>query len=245
MEVIPAIDIRGGRCVRLHQGDYDAETVFDADPVAVARRWVDAGARRLHVVDLDGARAGRPVSFKIVAAIAELGAPVQVGGGLRTPEAVARYRDAGVERVILGTAAVRDVGLVEALCREDAGAVVVSLDARDGRIATDGWTRTSEMQVEGLARALVAIGVGRFVYTDIARDGTLTQPNYAAVRRVVVAAGRPVIASGGVSAVAQLASLAETGVEAAIIGWALYDGRVGLPDALAAARAASGTTGQC
>lgn len=234
MEIIPAIDIRGGRCVRLHQGNYNAETVFDADPVAAARRWLAAGASRLHVVDLDGARAGEPVHFDLVTAIARLGPPTQVGGGIRTAAAVARYRAAGLDRVVLGTAAVRDRPLVEALCRAHGAAIVVSLDTRDGLVAIDGWTATSSMQAEDLAAALVGLGVQRFVYTDIARDGTLTEPNYEALRKFVGAVRQPVIASGGVAGVNQLPLLASTGVEAVIVGRALYDGRIDLARAIAA-----------
>ncbi len=235
MEVIPAIDIRGGRCVRLRQGDYDDETVFDDDPVAAAQRWIDAGATRLHVVDLDGAREGVAVNFDLIAAIAGLGPPVQTGGGIRRAETVARYRDAGVDRVVLGTAAVRDRALVKALCRDHAAAVVISLDAREGRVATDGWTETSEVEAVELALRLVEVGVRRFVYTDIARDGMLSEPNYAALERLLEAVDVPVIASGGVAEAAQVAKLAEVGAEAVIIGRALYDGRVDLKAAIAAA----------
>lgn len=234
MEVIPAIDIRGGRCVRLRQGDYDAETVFDDDPVAAARRWVEVGAERLHVVDLDGAKSGEPVHASLVARIAALGVPTQVGGGIRSAETVERYLAAGLSRVVLGTSAVRDRGLVEQLAEQFGEAIVVSIDARDGRVATDGWTSTSQVDAIELAQRLTSAGVRRLVYTDIARDGTLDAPNYEAVERVVRAVSVPVIAAGGVAAVAQLASLAATGVEAVIIGLALYDGRVDLRAALAA-----------
>jgi len=235
MEVIPAIDIRGGRCVRLRQGDYDAETVFDEDPVAAARRWVEAGAGRLHVVDLDGAKAGEPLNLGLVERIAALGVPTQVGGGIRSAETVNRYLGAGLARVVLGTSAVRDPSLVEGLAREFGEAIVVSIDARDGRVATDGWTSTSEMDAVELAQNLAGAGVRRLVYTDIARDGMLDAPNYEAVARVVQAAPVPVIAAGGMAAVSQLAPLAATGVEAVIIGRALYDGRVDLREALAEA----------
>ncbi len=234
MEIIPAIDIRGGRCVRLRQGDYAAETMFEEDPVRAARRWVEAGATRLHVVDLDGARDGAPANGDLVVAIARLGPPVQVGGGIRAAATVARYLDAGLARVVLGTAAVRDLPLVERLCARFGDALVVSLDARDGVVATDGWTETSGVRALDLARTLRDAGVPRFVYTDIARDGMLTEPNYAALRDLVQAVGRPVIASGGVADVVQLPRLAAAGAEAAIIGRALYDGRVDLRAALAA-----------
>ena len=238
MEIIPAIDIRGGRCVRLRQGDYDAETVFDADPVAAAQRWIDAGAARLHAVDLDGARAGAPRHFDILSAIARLGTPLQVGGGIRSAATAARYREAGVDRLVLGTAAIRDLPLVEALCREHGAAIVVSLDARDGRLAADGWTTPTRIDVLALARTLADSGVPRLIYTDIERDGTLTAPNADALRRLIAAVPIPVIASGGVAEVQHLAELAATGAEAAIVGRALYDGAVDLAAAIAFVREA-------
>ena len=232
MEIIPAIDIRDGRCVRLRQGDYSAETVFDDDPLAVAQRWLDAGASRLHVVDLDGARDGVPTNFEIIAAIADLDVPVQTGGGIRTAETVSRYRNAGVSRVILGTAAVAEPSFVEQICRDHGSAVVISLDARDGLLAIDGWTRTSTVDVVEFGMKLVEAGVQRFVFTDIARDGMLTEPNYDAVRRIVESVGVPVIASGGMANVNQIAPIAATGAEAVIIGRALYDGRINIAAAI-------------
>jgi phosphoribosylformimino-5-aminoimidazole carboxamide ribotide isomerase len=232
MQIIPAIDIRGGRCVRLRQGDYDAETVFDDDPVAAAQRWVDAGAQRLHVVDLDGARDGAPANFDLVTAIAKLGLPTQTGGGIRDADTVRRYLDAGLDRVVLGTAAVRDANLIESLVADCGEALIVSLDARDGLIATDGWTETSDLQASDLAARLVAVGVRRFVYTDINRDGMLDEPNYAAVQRLVREVGVPVIAAGGVADKSHIAPLAATGAEAVIVGRALYDGRLDLREAL-------------
>jgi phosphoribosylformimino-5-aminoimidazole carboxamide ribotide isomerase len=231
MQIIPAIDIRGGRCVRLRQGDYNAETIFDEDPVASAQRWVDAGAQRLHVVDLDGARDGVPANFDLVVAIARLGPAVQTGGGIRDAETVRRYLDAGLDRVALGTAAVRDPVLVESLAAEYGDAVIVSLDARDGRVATDGWTETSEIDATDLAKRFVAAGVRRFVYTDIRRDGMMDEPNYASVQRMVEDAGVPVVAAGGVADKSHIKPLAATGAEAVIVGRALYDGRLDLRDA--------------
>ena len=235
MQIIPAIDIRDGHCVRLHQGRYDRETVFDQDPVDAAQRWADAGATRLHVIDLDGARSGDPVNLPHVARIARLGPPVQCGGGIRDAASAARLLDAGVDRVILGTAAVEDTALVERLCRDHPGAIVISLDARDGRIATDGWTRTSPVRAIDLAAHLEGAGVPRFVYTDISRDGTMTEPNVGALRTLIASTGVPVIASGGVATVAHIAPLAAAGAEAAIIGRALYDGSLTLADAMQAA----------
>ena len=236
METIPAIDLRAGRCVRLRQGDYADETVFSDDPTAVAQRWIAAGASRIHVADLDGAKQGTPGNFDLVTAIAALGTPVQVGGGIRDAATVSRYRAAGLDRIVLGTVAVHDAALVTALCRDHPGVIAVSLDARDGRVATDGWTQATEISALDLAAQLVAAGVGRFIYTDIARDGMLTEPNYEAVQTLVRAVPVPVIAAGGVADVRQLPRLAQTGVEAVIIGRALYDGRVDLAAAIAAVR---------
>jgi phosphoribosylformimino-5-aminoimidazole carboxamide ribotide isomerase len=232
-EVIPSIDIRGGRCVRLYQGDYARETVYDADPVAVARRWAGLGAPRLHVVDLDAARTGEPVNAALVTAIARaVAVPVQAGGGIRDEATARRYLEAGVRRVVLGTAAVRDPALVERLAAADPEAVVVALDARDGVVRTDGWTVSGGVRAEELARWMMAAGVRRFLYTDIARDATLTEPNYEALGALVRATGAAVIASGGVARVAQLRRLAAAGAEGAIIGRALYTGDVDLTEAL-------------
>ena len=238
MEIIPAIDIRGGRAVRLRQGDYEAETVFDDDPVDAARRWVEAGASRLHVVDLDGAKDGVAVNFERVTAIASLGPPTQIGGGIRDEATVKRYLVAGLERVVLGTSAVRDFDSVRSLIAAQGAAIVVSLDAREGRLATDGWTETSDVLALDLAKRLADVGLRRLIYTDIARDGMLDAPNYDAIERMVRDAGVPVIAAGGVADVAQIGPLAATGVEAVIIGRALYDGRVDLPAAIQAAERA-------
>ncbi len=239
MEIIPAIDIRDGRCVRLRQGDYDAETVFEDDPILAAQRWVDAGAGRLHVVDLDGARDGSPVNFELVCAIARLGPPIQTGGGIRNAETVADYLESGIIRVALGTAAVRDLNLVARLARDHGDSVIVSLDARDGRLATDGWTETSELGAVDLARRLVDIGVQRFVYTDINRDGMLDEPNYQAVQQLIEAVDVPVIAAGGVASNSHIRPLVETGAEGVIIGRALYDGRIDLATAIADAETLS------
>ena len=234
MEVIPAIDLRGGRCVRLTQGDYDRETVFSDDPVAVARRWAEEGPPRLHIVDLDGAREGRPVNGGIVRAIIEaVELPVQVAGGVRDLEAVAGWLAAGADRVVLGTAAVRDPELVAEACRRHGERIVVSIDARDGRVAVEGWREATERRADDLLRDLAALGVQRFVYTDIARDGTLTSPNFDAIEAFAQATSAAIIASGGVAEVAHLVRLAELGVEGAIVGLALYDGRVRLAEALA------------
>ena len=239
MEIIPAIDIRRGMCVRLEQGDYARETVFDADPVAVAQRWLDAGAGRLHVVDLDGAREGPPRKEDLIRRV--LGAVsvrVQVGGGIRDIGAIQAYLDAGADRVALGTAAVKDqTTLVNAvsLFRER---ILVGVDARDGMVATEGWLEMSEMRALELIQQLSEFGVRRIFYTDISRDGTQSGPNFPAINEVMEHAGglpspMAVIASGGVSSIEHLRRLDAIGVEGAIIGKALYTGALDLGAALA------------
>jgi phosphoribosylformimino-5-aminoimidazole carboxamide ribotide isomerase len=235
MEVIPAVDIRGGRCVRLYQGDYDRETVFSEDPVAMARDWERLGAPRLHVVDLDGARAGRPVNNRVIEELlSTVEIPVQVAGGVRQLDVIRRYLEMGADRVVLGTAAVHDQPLVSRACAMFREAVVVAVDARRGRVATAGWREASGETPEGLMRRLVELGVPRFIFTDISRDGTLRGPNFAAIGCLVRAFRTPVIASGGVSTVEHLRRLAKLGVEGAIVGRALYDGGLELGEALAA-----------
>ncbi len=239
MELIPAIDIRGGRCVRLVQGDYARETIYDADPLAVARRWVEGGATRLHVVDLDGARDGGPRNRELIERIAAgVAVPVQVGGGIRTAEDARRYCAAGLARVILGTSAVEDRALVRELVAALGEALVVGIDARDGVVRTRGWIESAGVAALDLARELRELGVGRFVYTDIGVDGMLQGPNLAALRQFIAAAGCPVIASGGVTRISDLPAIAATGAEAVIVGKALYSGDLQLSEALAALRPA-------
>ena len=235
MEIIPAIDLRAGRCVRLVQGNYDRETVFSYDPTATAQRWANEGAPRLHVVDLDGAREGRPVNDDAVRAIiAAVTVPVQVAGGVRDLDAVERWLAAGAGRVVLGTAAVRDPALAQEATRRHGERIVVSIDGRGGLFAAEGWREQTDQRVEDLLRRFFDLGIRRFIYTDIAVDGTLTAPNYDAVAALVQATPAKLIAAGGVAEVAHLVRLAELGVEGAIVGRALYEGRVRLPEALAA-----------
>lgn len=235
MEIIPAVDLRGGRCVRLLQGDYDKETVFSDDPVATARRWAEQGAPRLHVADLDGAREGRPVNAGAIERIlAAVQTPVQVSGGVRDLETVQRWLDAGADRVVLGTAAAREPELARAAAERFGDRVLVSVDARNGFVAIEGWIEAIEQRADDLLARLASLGVRRFVYTDIARDGTLTSPNFEAIETIVRAIDAPVIAAGGVAATAHLVRLAQIGVEGAIVGRALYEGRIDLPQALTA-----------
>ena len=238
MEVIPAIDLRGGLCVRLYQGDYERETVFSEDPVAVAQRWYEQGARRLHIVDLDGAAQGTPANEGIIRAIAQaVPIPLQVGGGIRDLATVDAIMGWGITRVVLGTAAVEEPNVVKAACEAYPEGIVVALDARAGRIAIKGWLEETDVDVTDLAQRMAAVGVPRFLYTDIARDGTGTEPNFKAIERMQQATGRPIIASGGVARLEHLRRLQGLGVEAAIVGRALYTGAINLPDALAAVAA--------
>ena len=240
MEIIPAIDIRGGRCVGLVQGDYDRETVFADDPAAIARRWRDAGATRLHVVDLDGAREGRAANAGSVERIvAAAGLPVQLGGGLRDLETVRRFLDAGVERAVLGTAAVKNPALLASALAAFPGRIVVAVDAREGMVLTEGWRDASGIEASTLLRQLAGLGVPRVIHTDTLRDGTLTEPNFAALEALLSDVRRQefnprIIYSGGVSTIGHLRRLATTGVEGAIVGRALYTGDIDLAEALAA-----------
>jgi phosphoribosylformimino-5-aminoimidazole carboxamide ribotide isomerase len=233
MQIIPAIDIKDGRCVRLYQGDYGQMTVFDHDPVAVAQKWEKAGAQRLHVVDLDGAKAGRPVNAQIVFAIVRaIGIPVQLGGGLRDHAAVDAALNLGVERIILGTAAVRDPQLIDKLVRQYGARVVVGVDARDGWVAAQGWTETSHIKADDLVRRMGAVGVKTIIYTDIARDGTLTGPDVEGVAELVEVNGPEIIASGGVGTMDDLVALSKTGAAGVIVGKSLYTGAVDLAQAI-------------
>ncbi len=236
---IPAVDIRGGRCVRLLQGDYARETVYGDDPAQMAKRWEAEGAERLHVVDLDGAREGtRPNAEVIRRLIESIEIPVQVGGGIRSLEVARQVLDDGADRVVVGTAAVeapeRLTAWLDALGAER---VLVGVDARDGRVATHGWLETTDIDALDFCRSLADVGVRRVFFTDIGRDGTLRGPNVAAVRAIAAEGRLRVLASGGVSSVEHVRALALAGAEGAIVGKALYDGRVRLAELLAAARA--------
>lgn len=238
MILYPAIDIQGGRCVRLFQGRMEEATVYGDDPAAMARRWVDEGAGALHVVDLDGARNGRPQNVDEVLAIRRaVAVPIQVGGGLRSHEAATAYLEAGIERVVLGTRAAVDADFLAELCAAHPGRVAVGIDARDGLVALKGWTEIIPLEADELARRVENIGASAIIYTDIARDGTLTGPNVEAVAAVARGVALPVIASGGVATVEDLRSLkalAADGVEGVIVGKALYEGTVSVAEALSA-----------
>jgi phosphoribosylformimino-5-aminoimidazole carboxamide ribotide isomerase len=227
----PAIDIRGGRAVRLVQGDYERERAFDDDPVAAAARWIEQGAEALHVVDLDGARSGRPENLDLVEAIVEEGATVQVGGGLRSAEAVDAALATGAERVVLGTAAVVDPALVEALVTEHGGSrIVVAADSRAGKVAVEGWERSSALDAAALIPQLAGRGVGTFMFTPVEVDGTLGGPALDQLRDAAAAAeagGADLLYSGGVASLDDLRALAELdlgAVKGVVVGRALYEG---------------------
>ena len=236
MEVIPAVDLLRGRCVRLYQGDYERETVYSESPVEVARDWAGLGATRLHVIDLDGARDGTMANQAIVECIASsISVPIQLGGGIRTVEIARAAIRLGVDRVISGTAALENPEILQDMCDElGPQAVVVSVDARDGYVAIHGWTQSSRVQASDLVQRMADIGVRRFMYTDVARDGTLTEPNFGAIDALVSQTNVQLIAAGGISSVQHLVTLNEIGVEGAIVGKALYAGTIDLGEALAA-----------
>ncbi len=236
MILYPAIDLKDGQCVRLLRGEMEAATVFGDDPAAQARAFEAAGAEWLHLVDLNGAFAGRPVNADAVAAILDaVSLPVQLGGGIREMATVERWVEAGVARVILGTAAVENPGLVREAAATFPGRVAVGLDARRGKVATRGWAETTDTNATDLARAFEDAGVAAIIYTDIDRDGAMAGPNIPATEALARAVSIPVIASGGVSSLADLVALRNTGaIAGAISGRALYDGAIDLHDALAA-----------
>jgi len=226
--------LRDGRCVRLYQGDYNQETVFSDDPLDVALQWQSMGAPRLHIVDLDGARDGDLINLEIISEIASaLLIPVQLGGGVRNIETVEKLLKLGIERVILGTAAVETPSLVAEACRRFRDSIIIGIDARDGHVATRGWLHYTGRTAVDLARSMTEYGARRFVYTDISRDGTLTEPNFSAISAIVEAIQLPVIAAGGVSSLHHLKMLKKLGVEGAIIGKAIYTGDINLKQALA------------
>ncbi|MFL2777419.1 MAG: 1-(5-phosphoribosyl)-5-[(5-phosphoribosylamino)methylideneamino]imidazole-4-carboxamide isomerase [Dehalococcoidia bacterium] len=234
MEVIPAIDIRAGRCVRLIQGDYSKETIFADNPMEMAIKWESEGAEYLHIIDLDGAKDGSAVNMDVISKIcADSAARIQVGGGIRDYETAARYMDVGVSRVIMGTSAVDRTDELERILKSiGAESLVVSVDAREGIVALDGWTRESRMTVETVVKNIEALGVKRCMYTDILKDGTLSEPNYAGVEDVVSSTNMKIMAAGGIAALSQLKRMSIVGVEATIVGRALYTGDIRLRQAI-------------
>ena len=234
MEVIPAIDIRAGRCVRLIQGDYSKETIFADNPMEMAIKWESEGAEYLHIIDLDGAKEGSAVNMDVISKIcADSAARIQVGGGIRDYETAARYMDVGVSRVIMGTSAVDRTDELERILKSiGAESLVVSVDAREGIVALDGWTRESRMTVETVVKNIEALGVKRCMYTDILKDGPVSAPNYAGVEDVVSSTNMKIMAAGGIAALSQLKRMSIVGVEATIVGRALYTGDIRLRQAI-------------
>jgi phosphoribosylformimino-5-aminoimidazole carboxamide ribotide isomerase len=241
MLLIPAIDLKDGRCVRLKQGDMNEATVFSEDPAAMARQWLEQGARRLHLVDLNGAFAGKPRNEAAIRAIVnEVGSqiPVQIGGGIRDLDTIERYLDSGIAYVIIGTAAVKNPGVLHDACGAFPGQVIVGLDARDGKVATDGWSKLTGHDVLDLGRKFEGYGVEAIIYTDIGRDGMLNGVNIEATVRLARGLTVPVIASGGVTNLTDIDSLCDVeheGIEAAIVGRAIYEGTLDFAEAQARA----------
>ena len=241
MLLIPAIDLKDGRCVRLRQGDMNDVTVFAEDPAEMARHWLDQGARRLHLVDLNGAVSGKPKNEAAIRAILreiDGAIPVQLGGGIRDLDTIERYLDGGLEFVIIGTAAVKNPGLLHDACGAFPGSVLVGLDARDGKVATDGWSKLTGHDVLDLARKFEDYGIEGVIYTDIGRDGMLSGVNVEATQRLAKALKVPVFASGGIASmedIERLCELESDGVEAAILGRSLYEGHINFVDAQARA----------
>ncbi|MFK8183926.1 MAG: 1-(5-phosphoribosyl)-5-[(5-phosphoribosylamino)methylideneamino]imidazole-4-carboxamide isomerase [Phormidesmis sp.] len=238
MDVIPAIDLLEGRCVRLFQGDYDQSQVYNENPVEVAQQWAAEGASRLHLVDLDGAKAGKPENWEAIRAIAQaIDIPIEVGGGLRDAERVSALFELGVQYAILGTVAVESPELVGELCQQFPGKIIVGIDAREGKVATRGWLETSEVMAIELAQRMGEMGAAEIIYTDIKRDGTMKGPNMEQLKELATAIDTPVIASGGVSSVSdlmRLLTLEPAGVTGAIVGKALYTGDISLKQAIRA-----------
>jgi phosphoribosylformimino-5-aminoimidazole carboxamide ribotide isomerase len=248
MLLIPAIDLKDGKCVRLRQGRMEESTVFSDDPVAMATQWVKAGARRLHLIDLNGAFAGQPVNAKVIRRIADAfpDIPIQVGGGIRDEETVEVYLNAGVQFVIIGTKAVKEPHFISDLCLEYPGHVIVGLDAKDGKVAVEGWSKLSRHDVIDMARIFEREGVEAIVYTDISRDGMMQGLNLEATVKLAQSVSIPVIASGGVTAMEDIRNLcnaANEGIMGVIIGRALYEGSIDLAIAQSMVEAATNQNG--
>jgi phosphoribosylformimino-5-aminoimidazole carboxamide ribotide isomerase len=234
MLIIPAIDLKDGQCVRLKQGRMEDDTVFSDDPVATATHWVNEGARRLHLVDLNGAFAGTPIHKDVVEkiALAHPELPIQIGGGIRSMETIRHYLEAGVSFVIIGTKAVQDPEFVEQACREFAGHIIVGIDAKDGMVATDGWANVTSVRAVDLAKRFADAGVSSIVYTDIARDGMMQGVNIEQTVALAAGCGLPVIASGGVTNLDDIRGLkSQAGILGAITGRAIYEGTINLREA--------------
>lgn len=233
MTIIPAIDILGGKCVRLFQGDYGQSTTYALDPLEVALDFQQKGASIIHIVDLDGAKSGNPKNFEIISKIVkELTIPIEVGGGIRNRGSVQKYLEINVSRVVLGTIVLEDFIFAKEIFKEFSEKIVVGLDAKDGILMTKGWITESGLDVFKTAKKLEELGAKRFIYTDIKKDGSLTEPNFEAIKKLIDSVNSPVIASGGLSEISQITKLKEMGAEGVIIGKALYEGRINLKEAM-------------
>ena len=234
MEIIPAIDIRNGKCVRLHQGKYNLETIFDHNPVLVAKQWEQAGARRLHIVDLDGARDGRRKNSEIVNSIVKsIGIPIQLGGGIRTAKDANELVKLGIDRIIFGTAAVESpLEVHKSIEMIGTEKIIIGIDAKQNKIRVKGWLEESGLTIIELINKMESLGVKRFMYTDVTRDGTLTHPNFESIENLVTNIRHPIVAAGGISSVEDLLKLADIGVESSVIGTAIYSGTLDLKHAI-------------
>lgn len=230
-EVIPAVDILGGKCVRLEKGDYKRVTVYSDDPAAMAKKWQDQGYKRLHVVDLDGAKTGIPVNIEIIKTIVKaMSIPVQVGGGIRNLDTIKALFDAGIDRVILGTVAFENLSFIKTVTELFSGRIAVSIDAHKDIVVTKGWMEKTSLKAIDAANKLVELGIKRFVYTDISKDGMMSGPNYPGVKRFASSVPVPVIASGGVTTNKDIEKLSKIGnVEGCIVGRAIYEGKINRP----------------
>lgn len=236
MQIWPAIDLRGGKCVRLVQGDYDRETVFGDNPAEMARRWVDEGAEHLHLVDLDGARDGHLANREAVSAIVSaVNIPCEIGGGIRDEDSIKALLEIGIERLVIGTKAIKQPDWFRDVCRRYPDKLALGIDARNGRVATDGWLETSDVAATDLAGQFADEPIAAIIYTDIAKDGMMSGPNIAAMKEMNESTDIPVIASGGVTTASDVQRLAEVNMAGCIIGRTLYEGKLTLKDALAAA----------
>jgi phosphoribosylformimino-5-aminoimidazole carboxamide ribotide isomerase len=237
MQIWPAIDLRGGKCVRLRQGDYEQETVFGEDPAAMARHWVEQGGEYLHLVDLDGAKAGRVVNLPSLQSIlAAVSVPCELGGGIRDEATIAEMLDIGLARVVIGTKAIKSPDWFREMCRKFPGKLVLGIDARDGRVATEGWLETSSQLATEVAQSFAREPLAAIIYTDIATDGMLSGPNLEAMAEMQRAVDLPVVASGGVANANDVARLAAIPMAGCIIGRALYEGTLTMKEALAASK---------
>ena len=237
MQIWPAIDLRDGKCVRLRQGDYRRETVFDDDPAVAARRWVDSGGECLHLVDLDGARDGRPVNREAIARIVETaGVPCELGGGIRDEASIGELLELGLARLIVGTRALREPDWFRQMCGQFPGKLVLGIDARDGKVATDGWLETSGVDAVEMARSLADVPIAAIVYTDIAKDGMMAGANVEAMAAMCTAVPVPVVASGGATTIEDVRRLAAVDMAGCIIGRALYEGKLDLAEAIRVVR---------